>query len=180
MQDASKIEIFKQMPWEHKPKNPKSLLGYQFANIEQITKEAVKEAYDLVVMGRNEGAKMRMWAHETNKLTQEMADWAYQILQELNEKKYITREVKRKLRELGEHEAKVLQEVHKYMGGMAQIVDRLKGLNPPLKSVELKPFIDAVKEDRERTIFALDVLTSHLERLIQNKMQLCRDFEQYD
>ncbi len=70
-----------------------------------------------------------------------------------------------KLREIHEWETTLKKSIQDYMYNSTEMLSKMRLLNPPLSTENLKPFIDAIEKDRLVTIGALRPLMELIDQL---------------
>ena len=132
-------------------------LGYEIGKTDTATTEALTRLLEYMRRLRRTGAETRGWTRHTL----ENIDEKLLALDHLD--KHHTGEAI--LADLVAWETHILQIIRHYMQEASDTINRIKTLNPPLTTNQLRPFIQAVETDRTDTIAALDPLTKALERL---------------
>lgn len=132
-------------------------LGYEIGKTDSATTEALTRLLEYMRRLRRTGAETRGWTRHTL----ENLDEKLLALDHLES--HQSREVI--LADLVAWETHILQIIRHYMQEASDTINRVKTLNPPLTTNQLRPFIQAVEDDRTDTIAALDPLTKALERL---------------
>ncbi len=125
-------------------------IGYQITNSHVEEKRALAHAFELVRRAREMGAHTREWANR--------AMWESRTLMGRLRKDTGTT-VAAKLWEIACLESKIITGLRSYMNETSELMNGLKPLNPPLRSDQLKPFMEAMVSDRNVTVQSMDMLT---------------------
>lgn len=136
-------------------------IGYHIANSHVAEKRALAEAFELVKKARESGAKMRVWIHETQLETQ-------YLLARVRKDGALTAAMKSW--EVACLESKIVNGLRNYMNDTSEMMNNLRPLNPPLRTDQLKPFMEAMTSDRTITIQKMDLLTRAVADLTAYKL----------
>lgn len=136
-------------------------IGYQISDSHAAEKMALSDAFELVRRARETGAQTREWANRTL--------WESRtLIKRLN--KDVGRTVASKLWEIACLESKIILGLRNYMNETSEFMNKLKPLNPPLRSDQIKPFMEAIVSDRNVTLQAIDMLTKIVTQMSEYKL----------
>lgn len=136
-------------------------LGYEIGKSDSATTEALTRLLEYMRRLRRTGAETRGWTRQAlENLDEKLLMLDHQAAGESSHAI---------LTDLVAWESHILQIIRHYMQEASDTIHRIKMLNPPLTTNQLKPFIQAVETDRSETIAALDPVTKALERLSFHK-----------
>ncbi|MCG3205314.1 MAG: hypothetical protein KCHDKBKB_02033 [Elusimicrobia bacterium] len=138
-------------------------LGYALNQSKDQEKKALELAFDLISQSKRKGLNMRDWAGQTNLSSQK-------LLEKIQEKSQISLPVQ--LWEISNLEKKILVGLRDYMSDISDKLIRIKSLNPPLKSDQIKLFLEALVAERDLTVTALAPLTQTVASLNEIKLSL--------
>jgi hypothetical protein len=144
-----------------RPENIKSDCGYEIRSSESAASEALERVLGYLRRLRRTGAETRGWTQNTRDHLEEKL----RALAALGKKAG----GEAILADLLAWEAHILQVIRHYMQEVSETINRIKTLNPPLTTDQLKPFLQAVESDRSETITALEPLTLAVEALSRHK-----------
>ena len=135
--------------------------GYQIGDTDAAVKEALNRVLEYLRSLRRAGAETRGWTQST--------------VGQLEEKLVALRRISKgespeaMLSDLLAWEGHILQVIRHYMQEVSDTMNRIKTLNPPLTTNQLRPFLQAVEDDRTATIQALTPITQAIEKIAQWK-----------
>lgn len=132
-------------------------MGYQFSQSDHAVEKALLKALDYLRTARWSGAEVRDWAKNTHENLRQKIGLVKQHNSEVS--------LVHKLREIHEWETTLKKSIQDYMYNSTEMLSKMRLLNPPLSTENLKPFIDAIEKDRLVTISALRPLMELIDQL---------------
>lgn len=144
--------------------------GYDLHQSDQVAKDALTTAFELVKKSRRSGAETRLWAAELFSKIRKLL-WVSQQKAILKQRQDPD-QINKKIGEITCWETDIFQILRSYMTTSSEILTRLKALNPPLDSSQIKPFLEAVEMDRKGTMVALEPLAKKMHELALIKAEL--------
>lgn len=135
----------------------KTELGYKFSQSDHAMEKALLKALDCLRTARWSGAETREWAkNKHDDLKQKMG-----LVKQHNADTSLIH----KLREIHEWETELKKSIQDYMYNSTEMLSKMRLLNPPLSTENIRPFIDAMEKDRLMTISALRPLVEMIDQL---------------
>lgn len=144
-----------QPQWQ--PNQAKTELGYKFSQSDHAMENALLKALDYLRAARWNGAETREWA----KITQEDLRKKMGLVKDHNSDASLIQ----RLREINEWETSLKKSIQDYMYNSTERLSKMRLLNPPLSTENLRPFLDAIEKDRLLTISTLRPLVEMIDQL---------------
>ena len=144
--------------------NPSPKMGYQVSQTDHAVEKALLKALDYLRTARWSGAETRNWALHIQENTKRKIDGLKQAGP--------TNTLEKNLRNVSEWDHHIRQTINFYMSESNEMLLKMKLLNPPLTTENIKPFIEGIEKDRLATMELLRPLTLCLDQLVLLKNQL--------
>ena len=141
--------------------------GYQTSKGEELILKALADARHILKESDNAGEHLKNWAKnimvqstdfliETEKMERNLSGLSHADLDELI----------RKTLGLENEISKTLKD---YFSRLTFLLNQLQGLNPPLKSIDLEPFLGKIFSNRREVLSTADPLRQIIEKLYRIK-----------
>ncbi len=143
-------------------------LGYRISQTEDVAKVAFGFASDLVRKAISMGAELRVWGSDTKDKTHQLLKLGDKFSEEnLDHKK-----VEAAIAEVLRWEDEISRSIRTYFIQISDLLNKLKKLNPPLKTEQLDPYLEAILADRRATMAALESLSGVIHKITELKTQV--------
>ena len=147
-------------------------LGYRISQTGEAAKIAFGLATDLVKEAFETGTHLRTWCIETKEKTHQLLKLSNHLISQEPDKKITAEEIQEAILDVVRWENEISGSIRNYFMKISNQLNRLKSLNPPLKSEELDPYVEAILSERRATMAALEPLGEVIEKIAQLKTEV--------